>query len=115
MHRIEPREKRHKRIRKKIFGTEERPRLSVFRSNRHIYAQIIDDVKGITLASVSSLEKGLNTGNVNNEVSKQIGILIGKRSVEKGIIKIVFDRSGYKYHGNIKALSEGARESGLEF
>lgn len=115
MSKIEPRERRHKRIRKKILGTQEHPRLSVFKSNRHIYAQIIDDVRRITLVSASSLETGLSDKSVTCELSKQIGMLIGKRAVEQGITKIVFDRSGYKYHGNVKSLAEGARESGLQF
>lgn len=115
MSRIEPREKRHKRIRKKILGTEGRPRLCVFKSNRYIYAQIIDDTKGTTLAGASSLEKEVKAGNINCEVSKQVGLLIGKRAAEKGIIKIVFDRGGYQYHGNVKSLAEGVRESGIQF
>lgn len=89
--------------------------MSVFKSNKHIFAQIIDDVKRVTLASASSLEKGFNVRNVNCEVSKQVGLLIGKRAVDKGLSRIVLDRSGYKYHGNVKALAEGARESGLQF
>ncbi len=107
--------KRHKRVRKKITGTGERPRLSVYKSNRYIYAQLIDDMKGHTLASASSIEEALRTDNVNCEISKQVGLLIGKRAVERGIKIVVFDRSGYRYHGNIKSLAEGARESGLEF
>jgi len=112
---LDEREKRHKRIRKKLYGTEERPRLSIFRSNKHIYAQIINDLEGKTLVSASSLEKEINAKNVNCELSKQIGILLGKRGLEKGITRIVFDRSGYQYHGNIKQLAEGAREGGLQF
>ncbi len=112
---IEPREKRRRRIRKKMFGTQDRPRLSVFKSNKHIYAQMIDDLQGVTLVSASSLEKEFNDKSVTCELSKQIGMLVGKRAVEQGITKIVFDRSGYKYHGNIKLLAEGIRESGLEF
>ncbi len=115
MSRIEPLEKRHKRIRKKILGTEGRPRLCVFKSNRYIYAQIIDDTKGTTLAGASSLEKEVKAGNINCEVSKQVGLLIGKRAAEKGITKIVFDRGGYRYHGNVKSLAEGVRESGIQF
>jgi len=112
---VEARQRRKKRVRKKIFGTPERPRLCVFRSNRHIYAQIIDDTKGITLASASTLEKDLRANNINCELSRKVGNLIGKRALEKGIKKVVFDRSGYKYHGNVKSLAEGAREAGLEF
>lgn len=109
------REKRHKRVRKKITGTQERPRLCVYKSNRYIYAQLIDDMKGHTLVSASSIEKVLHTKNVSCEVSKKVGLLIGTRAVECGIKIVVFDRSGYRYHGNIKSLADGARESGLEF
>nr|AKQ01474.1 50S ribosomal protein L18, large subunit ribosomal protein L18 [uncultured Nitrospirae bacterium Rifle_16ft_4_minimus_18822] len=109
------REKRHKRVRKKITGTEERPRLCVYKSNRYIYAQIIDDMKGHTLASASSIEEALRSENVNCELSKKVGLLIGTRAVEHGIKTVVFDRSGYRYHGNIKSLADGAREGGLEF
>lgn len=109
------RERRRKRIRKKVLGTQERPRLSVFKSNRHIYAQIIDDTKGTTLVSASSMEEGFSDKNVSCEISKEIGLLIGKRAVEHGITKIVFDRGGYKYQGNIKMLADGAREGGLQF
>jgi len=113
--RIELRERRHKRIRKKIFGTKERPRLCVFKSNRYIYAQVIDDREGNTLVAASSLEKEIGASNINCDVSKRVGLLIGKRAIEKGIKKIVFDRGGYRYHGNIKALAEGIREVGIEF
>lgn len=109
------REKRHKRVRKKIAGTQERPRLCVYKSNRYIYAQIIDDMKGHTLASASSIEEAIRTENVNCEISRKVGALIGTRAVERGIKVVVFDRSGYRYHGNIKSLADGARESGLEF
>ncbi|OUM95067.1 MAG: 50S ribosomal protein L18 [Thermobacillus sp. ZCTH02-B1] len=110
--------KRHLRIRKKISGTAERPRLSVFRSAKHIYAQLIDDEKGITLASASTLDKELrgkiaNGGNV--EAARQVGELIAKRAKAKGIDKVVFDRGGYLYHGRVKALADAAREGGLEF
>ncbi len=109
------REKRHKRVRKKITGTQERPRLCVYKSNRYIYAQLIDDMKGHTIVSASSIEKELHAANVNCELSKKVGLLIGTRAVERGIKMVVFDRSGYRYHGNIKSLADGARESGLEF
>lgn len=112
---VDLREKRRKRIRKKINGTSERPRFSVFKSNKYIYAQIIDDLKGHTLVSASSHEKELDGKNVNCEISKQVGMLIAKRAVEKGISIVSFDRCGYKYHGNIKALADGARECGLQF
>ena len=109
------REKRHKRVRKKITGTQERPRLCVYKSNRYIYAQLIDDMKGHTLACASSIEEALQADNVNCEISKKVGLLIGTRAVERGIKVVVFDRSGYRYHGNIKSLADGAREGGLEF
>ena len=109
------REKRHKRVRKKITGTRERPRLCVYKSNRYIYAQLIDDMKGHTLASASSIEEAIRADNVNCELSKKVGLLIGTRAVERGIKIVVFDRSGYRYHGNIKSLADGAREGGLEF
>lgn len=110
--------RRHKRIRKKVFGLSERPRLSVYRSLNHIYAQIIDDYKGNTLVSASSLDKDLtphkgHRGNV--AMAKKVGELVAKRAADKGIKKVVFDRSGYLYHGRIKALAEAAREAGLEF
>jgi len=108
--------KRHARIRAKITGTPERPRLSVFRSNKHIYAQLVDDTKGITLASASTLDKELNLeGTSNIEAAKKVGELIAKRAVEKGYKSVVFDRSGYLYHGRIQALADSARENGLEF
>ncbi|HEY8342021.1 MAG TPA: 50S ribosomal protein L18 [Calditerricola sp.] len=116
--RNEMRKKRHLRVRKKVFGTPERPRLNVFRSNKHIYAQIIDDLKGHTLVAASTLDKELrdqieNGGNV--EAAAKVGALVAKRALEKGITKVVFDRGGYKYHGRVKALAEAAREAGLEF
>jgi large subunit ribosomal protein L18 len=110
------RKKRHARIRGKISGTPERPRLSVYRSNKHIYVQLVDDTKGVTLASASTLDKELNlegTGNI--EAAQKIGELIAKRAVDKGYKSIVFDRSGYLYHGRIQALADAARENGLEF
>lgn len=100
-------------IRKKINGTTERPRLSVFKSNTGLYAQIIDDVKGVTLASASSLELGKKAVNVAN--SKDVGKKLAEKAVASGIESIVFDRNGYLYHGNIKAFAEGAREGGLKF
>lgn len=110
--------RRHKRIRKKVFGTPERPRLCVFRSNKHIYAQIIDDTIGHTLVAASTLDpelRGKLQKTWNIEAAREVGRLIGKRALEKGIKKVVFDRGGYKYHGRVKALAEGAREAGLEF
>lgn len=100
-------------VRKKIGGTNDRPRLTVFRSNTGIYAQIIDDVKGVTLASASTLEIGKK--NVNQENSRNVGKKLAEKAVASGIQSIVFDRNGYLYHGNIKALAEGAREGGLKF
>ncbi|WP_096225955.1 50S ribosomal protein L18 [Geobacillus sp. FJAT-46040] len=110
------RKKRHARIRKKIFGTAERPRLSVFRSNKHIYAQIIDDTKSATIVSASTLDKEFGLDSTNNiEAAKKVGELVAKRALEKGIKKVVFDRGGYLYHGRVKALADAAREAGLEF
>ena len=110
------RQKRHARVRARLSGTEARPRLNVFRSNKHIYAQLIDDVNGVTLASASSVEKdfGLeSTGNI--EAAQKVGEIIAKRAVEKGYASVVFDRGGYLFHGRVKALADAARENGLEF
>ena len=112
------RKRRHLRVRKKIFGTAERPRLNVFRSGKHIYAQIIDDLKGVTLVSASTVDKQLrgeitNGGNV--EAARKVGEAIAKRAQQNGITKVVFDRGGYLYHGRVKALADAAREAGLEF
>lgn len=110
------RKKKHLRIRNKVYGTPEKPRLNVFRSNKYIYAQIIDDIQGNTLAAASSNEPGLKEGSsLNAEVAKKVGTLLAERAQNKGIKKVVFDRSGYIYHGRIAALAEGAREGGLEF
>lgn len=114
----ELRERRHLRIRKKVFGTPERPRLCVFKSLNHIYAQIIDDINGKTLAAASTLDKELREkkGNKSNiEFAKKVGELIAERALKLGISKVVFDRAGYKYHGCIKALADSAREKGLQF
>lgn len=110
--------RRHVRIRKKVSGSAERPRLSVYRSLNHIYVQIIDDSRGNTLVAASTLDKDFNEekghkGNVS--MAKKVGQLIAKRALEKGLKKVVFDRGGYVYHGRVKALAEGAREAGLEF
>jgi large subunit ribosomal protein L18 len=105
---------RHLRIRSKLHGTPERPRLSVFRSNTNIYAQIIDDVNGVTLVSASSL-KDVKKGAGNVEGAKAVGKLIAERAKDKKITSVVFDRSGYLYHGRVKALADAAREAGLEF
>ena len=114
--RNETRKKRHLRIRKQVKGTAASPRLNVFRSNAHIYAQVIDDVAGITLASASSLDKELElTIGSNIEAAKQVGALVAKRAMEKKVEKVVFDRGGYLYHGRVKALADAAREAGLKF
>ena len=107
--------KRHARVRKKISGTAARHRLNVFRSTKHIYAQLIDDVAGVTLASASSMEKGFEGFGGNKEAAKKVGMAIARKAQEKGISEIVFDRSGYIYHGRVKELAEGAREGGLKF
>ena len=114
--RNEMRLERHNRIRKNLSGTPERPRLNVFRANANITAQIIDDTKGVTLVSASTLEKELNIKNGGNvEAAKIIGAEIAKRAKKAKIDKVVFDRGGYLYHGRVKALAESARENGLEF
>ena len=110
--------KRHKRIRNKISGTPERPRLSVFRSSKHIYAQIIDDVNGVTLVAASTMEKSVAEAvkeMTKSEQAKYVGSEIGRRALEKGVSAVVFDRSGYLYMGRLEALAEGAREAGLVF
>ena len=112
------RRRRHLRVRKKVFGTPERPRLCIFRSNKHIYAQIIDDTVGRTLVAASTLDKDLRDKlekTWNKEAAREVGRLIGKRALEKGITTVVFDRGGYKYHGRVKELADGAREAGLKF
>ena len=107
--------KRHVRVRAKISGTTERPRLSVYRSNANIYAQIIDDVKGITLVSASTLDKEFEGAAGNKEAARKVGKMVAERAKAKGIDTVVFDRSGYIYHGRVAELAEGAREGGLEF
>ncbi len=109
------REARHRRVRDKISGTPERPRLSVFRSAKHIYAQIIDDVNGVTLASASSLEKGFDGNGGNIEGARKVGQMIAQNAQSKGITFVVFDRGGNLYHGRVKELAESARENGLQF
>ncbi len=116
--RAEVRTKKHKRIRNRFSGTPDRPRLAVFRSNNHMYAQIIDDTVGHTLVSASTLQKEVSaelekTNNV--EAASHLGTVIAKRALEKGITKVVFDRGGYIYHGKVQALADAAREAGLEF
>lgn len=105
---------RHERLRKKVVGTPERPRLAVFRSVKHIYAQIVDDTKGHTLAAASSVEKEV-TGGGNKDGAKAVGAKLAERAKEKGISAVVFDRGGFRYHGRVAALADGAREGGLEF
>ncbi|HHZ02979.1 MAG TPA: 50S ribosomal protein L18 [Tissierellia bacterium] len=110
--------KRHQRMRNKIAGTPERPRLNVFKSSKHIYAQVIDDATGTTLVSASTLDKELRdkvAELTKSEAAKLVGKAVGERAKEKGINAVVFDRGGYIYHGRVKLLAEGARESGLEF
>ncbi len=114
MSRNKARVRRHFRIRKKIVGTAEKPRLCVFRSNFHIEAQLIDDDKGHTLVAASSKEKNMN-GAKPIEAAKEIGLLIGKRAKEQKIETVLFDRAGYKFHGRVAALADGAREAGLKF
>ena len=106
---------RRKRIRNRVQGTTERPRLSVFRSGRHIYAQIIDDTRGLTLVAASSREPDIAATNGRVSVSEEVGKRVGARAKEKGVAKVCFDRGGYIYHGRVKALADGARAAGLEF
>ena len=113
------RKKRQKRVRKSLLGTEERPRLVVYRSNRHIYAQVIDDLAGKTIASANSLQKDMKS-KINDEMSsgdvaKLVGSVVAEKAVAAGLKTVVFDRAGYKYHGQVAALADGARESGLKF
>ena len=107
--------KRHVRVRGKISGTPECPRLNVFRSNANIYAQIIDDVNGVTLVSANTLEKGFEGATGHAEAAKKVGLLVAERALAKGIEEVVFDRGGYVYHGRVAALADGAREGGLKF
>ena len=109
------RERRHKRVRTKISGTAERPRLCVYRSNANLYVQIIDDVAGNTLVSCSTLDKDIKTKHANKEAAKEVGAMIAKKALEKNIDTVVFDRGGYIYHGVVKELAEAAREGGLKF
>ena len=109
------RDRRHLRVRKKISGTQERPRLCVYRSNNHLYVQIIDDVAGNTLVAASTLDKEVKNKHSNKEAAKEVGKLIAKRALDKKIETVVFDRGGYVYHGVVKELAEAAREGGLKF
>lgn len=118
MDRNKARKKRHLRIRNKIKGTAERPRLNVFRSGKHIYAQVIDDTAGETIVAASTLDKNLKAdveNGANSEAAEKVGALVAERAKAKGITEVVFDRGGYVYHGRVKALAEAAREAGLEF
>jgi large subunit ribosomal protein L18 len=107
--------RRHLRVRKKVFGTPERPRLSVYRSAKNIYAQIIDDINAITVVAASSVEKDFSAKGGNKEGAKLVGELVAKKAIEKGIKEVVFDRGGYIYHGRVQQLAEAAREAGLKF
>ena len=107
--------RRHKRVRAKISGTPERPRLNVFRSASNIYAQVIDDVTGKTLVAASSLEKGFECEGTKTDAARQVGMMVAERAKAAGIETVVFDRGGYVYHGRVQALAEGAREGGLQF
>ena len=109
------RTRRHIRVRRKISGTAERPRLCIYRSNTNLYVQIIDDVAGNTLVSASTLDKEVKTKHANKEAAKEVGALIAKKATEKNITEVVFDRGGYIYHGIVKELAEAAREGGLKF
>jgi large subunit ribosomal protein L18 len=114
---LDPRQRRHRRVRKKVRGTAERPRLAVFRSNTHIYAQVIDDVAGRTLAAASTVEPSIKSagGTGNIEAAKRVGALVAERASAAGVTKVVFDRGGFLYHGRVAALADAAREAGLEF
>jgi len=113
--RHEARERRHRRVRKTVSGTAARPRLAVFRSNRYIYAQVIDDIDGSTVVAASSQEKSLRKKSLSKEIAAEVGSLVAKRAKGAGINSVVFDRGGFPYHGRVKALAEAAREGGLEF
>ncbi|MDA8026278.1 MAG: 50S ribosomal protein L18 [Actinomycetota bacterium] len=112
----ELRQKRHKRVRRTVIGTTERPRLAVFRSNKHVMAQIVDDSSGTTLVAASTYEASLRSGVTGNiDAARKVGEMIAERAVEKGVKAVVFDRGGFQYHGRVAAVADGAREKGLEF
>ena len=113
--RADARRRRHFRVRKSVHGTAARPRLAVFRSNKHIYAQVIDDDKGHTIASASSKESSVKVDTLTVDAATKVGKLVGSRAQDAGVKQVVFDRGGFKYHGRVKALADGARESGLDF
>ena len=113
--RHEARARRHRRVRKRVVGSAERPRLAVFRSNRHIYAQVIDDVSGRTVAAASTMEADVRDGATGNiDAAKTVGQRVGERAIAAGVAKVVFDRGGFRYHGRVAALCDGARQAGLE-
>ncbi len=114
-HKVQARHRRHRRVRKKVEGTAERPRLSVFRSSRHVYAQLIDDASGRTLFAASTMEKDARAGlTATVDAAKQVGRRLGERAKAAGVTGVVFDRGGFRYHGRVAAVAEGAREAGLE-
>lgn len=113
--RNDARARRHARVRKRVRGTPQRPRLAVYRSNRYIYAQVIDDIEGRTIASASSQESDLRSERLNVETASKVGEVLATRAKEAGVESVVFDRGGYKFHGRVKALAEAARKEGLEF
>jgi large subunit ribosomal protein L18 len=114
LQKVESRKRRHTRVRKKVRGTAARPRLSVFRSSRHVYAQLIDDVSGRTLAAASTMEPGARSGSTATvEAAKAVGQRVGERATQAGITQVVFDRGGFRYHGRVAAVADGAREAGL--
>jgi large subunit ribosomal protein L18 len=113
--RDEARSRRHSRVRKRVHGTEERPRLAIYRSNKYIYAQVIDDVGGRTLAAASSQEADIKSGHLDATTAAKVGETIAARAKKAGVSSVVFDRGGYKFHGRVKALADAAREAGLEF
>jgi large subunit ribosomal protein L18 len=115
LHKVEARERRHRRVRKKVRGTAARPRLAVFRSNKHIYAQLIDDDAGVTLASASTTEKGLSGSGATVAAATGVGARLGERATAAGITTAVFDRGGFRYHGRVAAVADAARAAGLEF
>ena len=114
LHKVAARKRRHFRVRKKVRGTAERPRVAVFRSNKHIYAQLIDDVSGRTLASASTKEKGLSGSGATVEAAKAVGQRLGERAKAAGVTTTVFDRGGFKSHGRVAAVADGARDAGLK-
>ncbi len=107
------RQRRHRRVRKKVRGTEARPRLAVFRSNKHVYAQVIDDVSGRTVASASTVEKGFEGGTATVDAAKKVGKLVGERAKSAGVEAVVLDRGGFQYHGRVAGIADGTREAGL--